>query len=68
MQWTLYIAILPVGFGMMTLVGSLICLIGYLTSDDSATKRKLWPWFTRLLLLAFLLLSVGLFFTSQHFL
>lgn len=67
MQSTLYLAILPIGLGMITFVLSLICFFGYLTSDDNLTKRQLWPWFTKLLLLAFLLLSIGVFFTTRHF-
>ena len=63
----LYLAILPIGFGIMTLVVSLICLVGFLTSTDPATKSKLWPWFGRFLVIAFILLSLGLFFTSRHF-
>lgn len=67
MQWTIYLAILPIGLGIMTLVISLICLVGFMTSTDAATKGKLWPWFQRFVLLAFILLSMGLFFTSRHF-
>lgn len=66
-MWTVYASILPIGLGIMTLVVSLICLVGFLTSNDVATKRKLWPWFPRLLIIAFLLLSAGIFFTGQSF-
>ncbi|WP_227431154.1 hypothetical protein [Psychrobacter sp. I-STPA6b] len=64
---SLYFSILPIGFGIMTLVGSLICLVGYATSNEVATKQQLFPWFQRLLLIAFILLSIGIFFTVKYF-
>lgn len=66
-MWSVYASILPIGLGIMTLVVSLICLVGFLTSNDVTTKQKLWPWFARFLVIAFILLSAGIFFTRQSF-
>ncbi|MDN3454683.1 MULTISPECIES: hypothetical protein [unclassified Psychrobacter] len=51
----------------MTLVASLLCLFAYLMSDDNATRLPAFNWFKRLIIVAFLLLSVGLFMTFGHF-
>ena len=67
MNYTLYLSLLPIGFGVMTLVVSMICLVGYITSDNVATKKKLLPWFLRLIIVAILLISFGAFFASRHF-
>lgn len=65
--WQIYLFILPIGLGIMTLVGSLMCLVAYLTSDDNATRLPAFTWFKRLLIVAFLLLSIGIFMTFGHF-
>ncbi|CAM4004303.1 hypothetical protein PSAR109036_03925 [Psychrobacter arenosus] len=67
MQWTLYLSLLPIGFGVMTFVVSMICLFGYITSDNIVTKKKLFNWFLRLITVAILLIGVGGFFASRHF-
>lgn len=67
MQWTLYVSLLPIGFGVMTFVVSMICLFGYITSDNIVTKKKLFNWFLRLIIVAILLIGVGGFFASRHF-
>ena len=67
MQWTLYFSLLPIGFGVMTLVISMICLVGYITSDNLASKNKLLTWFLRLIAVAILLIGLGAFFASRHF-
>ena len=64
---SLYLSILPIGFGIMSLVISLICFVGYITTNDIDTKRKLYPWFARFLLVAFILLPMGIFFTAKYF-
>ncbi|WP_230655929.1 hypothetical protein [Psychrobacter sp. I-STPA10] len=64
---TLYFSILPIGFGIMSLVVSLICFVGFITTHDIDTKRKLYPWFARCLLVAFILLPMGIFFTAKYF-
>lgn len=63
----LYFAILPIILGVFTLVGSLICLFAYSFSNDMETKRLAYPWFQRLLLLAFILLSLGIFSVMMYF-
>lgn len=65
--WQIYLFILPIGLGIMTLVASLMCLFAYLMSDDKATRLPAFTWFKRLLIMAFLLLSIGMFMTFQHF-
>jgi|26BtaG_2_1085354.scaffolds.fasta_scaffold10825_3 uncharacterized membrane protein YidH (DUF202 family) len=67
MQWTLYLSLLPIGFGVMTFVVSMICLFGHITSDNIVTKKKLLAWFLRLITVAILLIAVGGFFASRHF-
>ena len=64
---SLYFFILPIGFGIMSLVVSLICFVGVITTHDIATKRQLYPWFIRCLLVAFILLPMGIFFTVKYF-
>ncbi len=66
-MWQVYVFILPIGLGIMTLVASLMALFAYLMSDDNATRLPAFTWFKRLLILAFLLLSIGLFMTFGHF-
>ena len=51
----------------MTLVASLIGLFAYLMSNDNATRLLGFNWFKRLIIVAFLLLSVGLFMTFGSF-
>ncbi|WP_227686685.1 hypothetical protein [Psychrobacter fozii] len=51
----------------MTLAASLLCLFAYLMSDDNATRLPAFNWFKRLIIVAFLLLSVGLFMTFRYF-
>ncbi len=65
--WQIYLYILPIGLGIMTLVASLICLFAYLTSHDNATRLPAFKWFKRLLVVAFILLSIGIFMTFGHF-
>ena len=65
--WQMYFSILPIGLGIMTLVASLIGLFAYLMSDDNATRLPAFNWFKRLIIVAFLLLSVGLFMTFGSF-
>lgn len=67
-MWQVYFYILPIGLGIMTLAGSLLCLFAYLMSDDNATRLPAFNWFKRLIIVAFLLLSVGLFMTFWAFL
>ena len=66
-MWQIYLFILPIGLGIMTLVASLMCLFAYLTSHEDATRLPAFKWFKRLLIVAFLLLSMGLFLTFGHF-
>ncbi|WP_227674696.1 hypothetical protein [Psychrobacter jeotgali] len=63
----MYLFILPIGLGIMTLVASLIGLFAYLMSDDNATRLLAFNWFKRLIIVAFLLISIGLFMTFGHF-
>ncbi|WP_327192472.1 hypothetical protein [Psychrobacter sp. PL15] len=65
--WQVYLFILPIGLGIMTLVASLMCLLAYLISDDNATRLPAFNWFKRLVIVAFILLSIGLFMTFKHF-
>ena len=65
--WQIYLFILPIGLGIMTLVASLMCLFAYLTANENATRLPAIKWFKRLLVVAFLLLSIGLFLTFGHF-
>lgn len=65
--WQIYLFILPVGLGIMTLAGSLLFLFAFLMSDDPATRLPAFNWFKRLIILAFILLSIGLFMTFGHF-
>lgn len=65
--WQVYLYILPVGLGIMTLAASLLCLFAYLMSDDKGTRLPAFNWFKRLLILAFLLLSIGIFMTVRYF-
>lgn len=51
----------------MTLAASLLCLFAYLMSDNNATRLPAFNWFKRLIIVAFLLLSMGLFMTFKHF-
>ncbi|MGB6826179.1 MULTISPECIES: hypothetical protein [Psychrobacter] len=51
----------------MTLAASLLCLFAYLMSDDNATRLPAFNWFKRLIIVAFLLLSMGLFMTFRYF-
>ncbi|MEC5209479.1 hypothetical protein RCH20_000528 [Psychrobacter sp. PL15] len=66
-MWQVYLFILPIGLGIMTLVASLMCLLAYLISDDNATRLPAFNWFKRLVIVAFILLSIGLFMTFKHF-
>lgn len=66
-MWQVYFYILPIGLGIMTLAGSLLCLFAYLMSDDNATRLPAFNRFKRLIIVAFLLLSVGLFMTFGYF-
>lgn len=66
-MWQMYFFILPIGLGIMTLVASLIFLFAYITSHDNATRLPAFNWFKRLIIVAFLLLSIGLFMTFGHF-
>ena len=65
--WQVYLYILPVGLGIMTLAASLLCLFAYLMSDDNATRLPAFIWFKRLIIVAFLLLSAGIFMTVKYF-
>lgn len=65
--WQVYFFILPVGLGIMTLAGSLLFLFAFLMSDDPATRLPAFNWFKRLIIVAFILLSIGLFMTFGHF-
>ena len=51
----------------MTLAASLLCLFAYLMSDDNGTRLPAFNWFKRLIILAFLLLSIGIFMTVKYF-
>lgn len=66
-MWQMYLLILPIGLGIMTLVASLMCLFAYLTSNEKATRLPAFKWFKRLLVVAFLLLSIGIYMTVKHF-
>ncbi|WP_227671493.1 hypothetical protein [Psychrobacter sp. 72-O-c] len=66
-MWQAYFFILPIGLGIMTLVASLMCLLAYLMSDDNATRLPAFNWFKRLIIVAFILLSIGLFMTFKNF-
>ena len=66
-MWQAYFFILPIGLGILTLVVSLIFLFAYITSNDNATRLPAFNWFKRLIVVAFLLLSVGLFMTFKYF-
>ncbi|WP_201535278.1 hypothetical protein [Psychrobacter ciconiae] len=66
-MWQLYFFILPIGLGLITLVASLIGLFAYLMSEDPATRRPAFNWFRRLIVVAFILLSIGLFMTFGYF-
>jgi len=65
--WQAYFFILPIGLGIMTLVASLIFLFAYLVSDDNATRLPAFNWFKRLIIVAFILISIGLFMTFKYF-
>ncbi|MES1964008.1 hypothetical protein M0N77_01510 [Psychrobacter sp. AH5] len=65
--WQVYLYILPVGLGIMTLAASLLCLFAYLMSDDNATRLPAFTWFKRLIIVAFVLLSIGIFMTVKYF-
>lgn len=65
--WQIYLFILPIGLGILTLVTSLIFLFAYLMSDDHATRLPAFTWFKRFIIVAFILLSIGLFMTFGHF-
>lgn len=67
MMWQVYLFILPIGLGILTLVASLIGLFIYLIADDNATRLPAFNWFKRLIVVAFILLSIGLFFTFGYF-
>ena len=66
-MWQAYFFILPIGLGILTLVVSLIFLFAYITSNDNATRLPAFKWFKRLIVVAFLLLSTGLFMTFRYF-
>ncbi|GAF54991.1 LOW QUALITY PROTEIN: hypothetical protein JCM18901_607 [Psychrobacter sp. JCM 18901] len=65
--WQVYLFILPIGLGIMTLAASLLFLFAYLMSDDNTTRLPAFNWFKRLIIVAFMLLSIGLFMTFGHF-
>lgn len=65
--WQIYLLILPIGLGIMTLVASLMCLFAYLMSDEKTTRLPAFTWFKRLLIVAFILLSIGLYMTFGYF-
>ena len=66
-MWQIYLLILPIGLGIMTLVASLLCLFAYLMSNENATRLPAFIWFKRLLIVAFILLSIGIYMTFGHF-
>ncbi|AAZ19542.1 hypothetical protein Psyc_1694 [Psychrobacter arcticus 273-4] len=66
-MWQAYFFILPIGLGIITLVVSLIFLFAYITSNDNATRLPAFNWFKRFIVVAFLLLSMGLFMTFRYF-
>ncbi|WP_261862969.1 hypothetical protein [Psychrobacter sp. JCM 18900] len=45
----------------------LLFLFAYLMSDDNATRLPAFNWFKRLIIVAFVLLSIGLFMTFGYF-
>ena len=65
-MWQIYLFILPIGLGIMTMVASLIFFFAYITSKDNATRLPAFKWFKRLLVVAFILLSLGLFMTFRN--
>jgi len=67
MMWQVYLFILPIGLGILALVASLIGLFIYLVADDNATRLPAFNWFKRLIVVAFILLSIGLFLTFGYF-
>lgn len=67
MMWQVYLFILPIGLGILTLVASLIGLFIYLIADDNATRLPAFNWFKRLIVVAFVFLSIGLFLTFGYF-
>ncbi|WP_228284520.1 MULTISPECIES: hypothetical protein [unclassified Psychrobacter] len=67
MMWQVYLFILPIGLGILTLVASLIGLFIYLIADDNATRLPAFNWFKRLIFVAFVFLSIGLFLTFGYF-
>lgn len=67
MMWQVYLFILPIGLGILTLVASLIGLFIYLIADDNATRLPAFNWFKRLIVVAFIFLSIGLFLTFGYF-
>ena len=67
MMWQVYLFILPIGLGILTLVASLIGLFIYLIADDNATRLPAFNWFKRLIIVAFVFLSIGLFLTFGYF-
>ena len=67
MMWQVYLFILPIGLGILTLVASLIGLCIYLIADDNATRLPAFNWFKRLIVVAFIFLSIGLFLTFGYF-
>ena len=66
-MWQAYFFILPIGLGIINLVVSLIFLFAYITYNDNATRLPAFKWFKRLIVVAFLLLSTGLFMTFRYF-
>ena len=67
MMWQVYLFILPIGLGILTLVAGLIGLFIYLIADDNATRLPAFNWFKRLIVVAFIFLSIGLFLTFGYF-
>lgn len=67
MMWQVYWFILPIGLGILTLVASLMGLFIYLIADDNATRLPAFNWFKRLIVVAFVFLSIGLFLTFGYF-
>lgn len=63
----LYFTIPLYGFGVLSLVASLICFFAYSFANDFETKRLAYPWIIRLLLLAFMLLTAGVLMTLRVF-